>query len=405
MGPGVPAADIAHFRHGRVASWAGCLDEESVVWLDESVEFWYIMNILISCGGTGGHMFPGLSVAAELKSRGHNVTVLLSGRAVENERSAKMIPEGVETCVLPARQLKDPLFYLFLPYYLFRGLRIFRRIRPDVLLAMGSYTSFVPCLTAVLARKPIVLHEANAIPGKAVKALSRFARTICYTFPGVTKFLPAKKHFVDTGVPLRSEMLGIKQHKAGKELTLLVMGGSQGAEAVNRALVEVLSRIVERNPVLGSGLRVIHLAGARNEAEVRELYARHAAGKLAHMVIGFTNEMPKYYSEADLCISRAGASSCFELALGGIPAILIPLPGLAGDHQTANAQYFEEQGAVRVIAQSELATSEALGACLTELLEREEAREALRKAILPLARPDAASRVADSIEAAARKNR
>ena len=370
-----------------------------------SVEFWHIMNILISCGGTGGHMFPGLSVAAELKSRGHNVTVLLSGRAVENERSAKMIPDGVETCVLPARQLKDPLLYLFLPYYLICGWRIFRRVRPAALLAMGSYTSLVPCLTAFISRVPIVLHEANAVPGKAVKALSRFARTICYTFPGVTRFLPAKKQVVETGVPLRAEMLGIKPHKAEKELTLLVMGGSQGAASVNVAIVEALSLFAERKPETGKRLRVIHIAGARNEAAVRELYAKRPAGTLSVTVIGFTNEMPKYYSEADLCISRAGASSWLELALGGIPAILIPLTGLAGDHQGANARYFEEQGAVRVVSQRDLATPDALVACLTELLENEAARDALRKAILPLARPDAAARVANAIEAAARNKR
>ena len=175
------------------------------------------------------------------------------------------------------------------------------------------------------------------------------------------------------------------------------MGGSQGARDLNRAIVETLTRL-QRLPD-SPPLRVVHLTGSRHEEDVRALYAE------AHLdparvdveIVGFEHDMARRYAEADLCISRAGASSCFELALVGLPAIFVPLPGLARDHQSRNAESLAERGAGVVVAQATL-DPDALAATLAALAASPDRRAAMRDAFLALARPDAAERVADLLQ-------
>ena len=364
------------------------------------------MNFAVSCGGTGGHMFPGLAVAAVLRARGHRVAVILSGRAVEADRAKADLPEGAEAMLVPVDPVspRRPRSLVKLWRAWRTAKRELRAFRPDALLAMGSYTSIAPVLAARSLRVPVVLHEANAVPGSAVARLARFATTICTCFPDMAGFFPKGAHLADTGLPLRAGFAkGVGGSKTDPStFSLLVMGGSQGAQAVNRAVVEALRRLQRaEGPV--PPFRVVHIAGKRNEEEVRRLYedAGLDPHRIAVEVVGFEHDMARRYAEANLCISRAGASSCFELALTGLPALFIPLPGLARDHQSRNAESLVARGAGLVFTQGAF-QPEDLAQMLARLSVSPERLSELRENLLAAARPDAAARVADAVEAAAR---
>ena len=372
------------------------------------------MNVAVSCGGTGGHMFPGLAVAAELRRRGHRVAVILSGRAVESERAKADLPEGAEAMLVPVDPIspRRPKSLLKLVRAVRTARREFRAFRPDVLLAMGSYTSIAPVLAARSLRVPVVLHEANAIPGSAVAHLARFARTVCVCFPDMARFFPKGARLADTGLPLRAEFeKGIGGSKADpSKYSLLVMGGSQGARDLNRGIVRAFSEARKNGwykPGTPLPTRIVHLAGTRNEDEVRALWdasgLREAGVEIE--VVGFEHDMARRYAEADVCVSRAGASSCFELALAGLPAILVPLPGLARDHQSYNAGSMLMRHAAVEFEQKDLLEGEAwkmfVGILVT--IRGSEpgtlvSHAALRAGALAAAVPDAASRVADEVE-------
>ena len=364
------------------------------------------MNFAVSCGGTGGHMFPGLAVAAALRARGHRVAVILSGRSVEGDRAKADLPEGAEAMLVPVDPVspRRPRSLLTLLRAWRTAKRELRAFRPNALLAMGSYTSIAPVLAARSLRVPVVLHEANAIPGAAVSRLARFATTVCTCFPDMARFFPKRVRIADTGLPLRAGFAkGVGASKTDPaRFSLLVMGGSQGAQAVNRAVVEAL-RHLQRIEGSVPPFRVVHIAGNRNLADTEALYADAGLDpkRVEVEVVGFEHDMARRYAEANLCVSRAGASSCFELALTGLPALFIPLPGLARDHQSRNAESLAARGAGIVFAQNALQPAE-LAQTLMRLAVSPDRRAELRGALLSAARPDAAERVADELERAAR---
>lgn len=362
------------------------------------------MNILISCGGTGGHMYPGLAVAEELIRRGHAVGILLSGRAVENERSGKQIPEGAQTFTLSARRLKDPLFLPTLPASVKRAVRLLRAFHPDVLLAMGSYTSLVPCLAARICRVPVVLHEANAVPGKAVRWLSHLAHTICYAFPEATAYFPKRVRQVDTGVPIRRDIAAVRNRFEGdsERFNLLVMGGSQGADAINEAVVASLALLPTKTPKISRKLRVFHITGKGKDAQVRARYDHSYAGRIEHIILDYANNMPELYAQMQYCVSRAGASSCFELASCLVPSVLIPYPHAAANHQEANARSIVARGGAEMLSQADvLADPWKLAGRIANAVDSNGPRAAMRKALHTIMRPNAAALVADALEAVA----
>ena len=365
-------------------------------------------------------MFPGLAVGKALRARGHAVAVILSGRGVEADRGRSDLPEGAETMLVPVDPVspRRPGSLVKLLRAIVTARRSLRAFRPDVLLAMGSYTSIAPVLAARSLGVPIVLHEANAIPGSAVAHLARFAQTVCICFPDMKRFFPRGARLVDTGLPLRAEFArGIGESKSDpSRFTLLVMGGSQGARDLNRGIVRAFSKARELSADWRDGLprRIVHLAGTRNEAEVRALWDASGLREegIEIEVVGFEHDMARRYAEADLCVSRAGASSCFELALAGLPAILVPLPGLARDHQSRNADMMARCGAAVSFAQKDLLDDEGwkrfvrlVGELRTNTDDSLPSRAALRAAALAAARPDAAERVADIVERASGKTR
>jgi UDP-N-acetylglucosamine--N-acetylmuramyl-(pentapeptide) pyrophosphoryl-undecaprenol N-acetylglucosamine transferase len=353
------------------------------------------LRIAIACGGTGGHTYPGLATARVLRERGCDVVVLQAGREVEAQTLSGWDGEVFKT---GARQSK-----LSIPGSLFRTWREFGRKRPDVVVAMGSYTSLPAVVAAWMRGIPVVLHEANAIPGKAIAFLARFARAAGIAFPEAAEHFPPRVKIANVGMPLRSEFeKGTGTSRANPaRFSVLVMGGSQGAKRLNEIVVAALKEIKLRHPELAAKLKITHLTGERNKDEVMELYAAAGLTDPAFEIIGFSNEMARLYAESDFCISRAGASSCMELSLAGLPALFVPLPHLAADHQTFNAKSMASRGAGDWLPQDEL-TPVKLADYLAAVADDAGRRVKMREALLTISRPDATALFADAILATAR---
>ena len=352
------------------------------------------MNIAVACGGTGGHIFPGMATAKVLRGRGHDVTLWLGGRDVEalsakgwDGEVVRVVASGFPSG-LSLRAVRSAL-------RLGRAVRTcsveMKRRRPDVFLGMGSYSSVGPALAARIHRIPVVLHEANAVPGRAVTFLARYACCVGLTFEESRRYFRVRT--VVTGLPLRDGMTeGAPMEMPGDGATVLVMGGSLGAEAVNA----VASEAVRAVHAGGDKVQVIHLTGTRQEEEVRAAY--EAAG-VSNRTFGFLSDMPAAYSRADLPNCRTGASSCMELAVTRLPALFVPLPSAARDHQTANAKAMVAVGGADMKPQGEL-TSEWLADYIRTCVRDETSLTTKREALAKLDVVGAAEKLADLVEEA-----
>jgi len=353
------------------------------------------LHIAIACGGTGGHIFPGLATARVLRERGHHVTLWLAGKDGENtalqgwEGRIVTIPSegfqfGAFRSVLTALRIARAVFSCW---------RIMLRHQPDIVLAMGSYASIGPCLAARLHGIPYVLHEANAIPGRAVKLLAKKACAIAICFEE-TRYHLKGMNAVSAGMPLRPEIKPSDLRPLSSDFRLLIMGGSLGAHAINEMVSEAVCALAD------SRVSVTHLTGSADEKSVADRY--RAAGVNAE-VHAFTHEMAPLYEKAALAICRSGASTCAELGVFALPALLIPYPHAASDHQTANAHALEKFGAADVVQQNAM-TVEWLKGYLAEQikdpsrLEKMRARSAARN--VPL---NADAILAGVVEECARK--
>ena len=354
-------------------------------------------KFVVACGGTGGHTFPGLAVARELRARGHEVVVWSSGRAIEGS-----VMKSWDGAVFStgARQLSLRNGFANLLSIL-RCRREMKRFAPHALLAMGSYSSLPPVLAATACRVPVVLHEANTIPGRAVGFLSRYARKVAISFAETSEHLPKGKTVL-TGLPVRGEVAGQARFEDVPEdaFCVFVTGGSQGAHRVNELASQALALV--QKEFSGQGrkrhLFVIHQTGAADESAVSTVYAD--AG-IPSRVNAFEREMGRAFASADLVVARAGASTCFELALVGRPAFFIPLPTAMRDHQNFNAQAFAKCGAADVGIQAAL-TPRALANYILHKTAQADALAKMEEAMKALATPDAAARVADLVEQNAR---
>jgi UDP-N-acetylglucosamine--N-acetylmuramyl-(pentapeptide) pyrophosphoryl-undecaprenol N-acetylglucosamine transferase len=351
------------------------------------------MHVAIACGGTGGHIFPGLATAAELRKRGHKVTLWLGGRGVE---SASV--ENWDGKVVAVQASGFPSGFSFQSVRVATGLvravltcrKRMKLDRPDVLLAMGSYASVGPALAARSLGIPFVVHEANAVPGRAAAFLAHFASAIAVTFSKTSGMFGGRKTVV-TGFPLRKDIrLQFDEGILVKgKFTALVMGGSQGAHKLNEVASSALCQLHKK----GVSLQVMHLAGKNDESDVRRVY--ELAGVPA-VVFGFLKDMGRAYGVADIAICRAGAASCMELSLYKIPALLIPLPSARRDHQRENARVLESAGAADVIAESDL-TSERLGDYVENCVRDRARLDKMKQDMQAIANPDAASKLADLV--------
>ncbi len=356
------------------------------------------MKIVVACGGTGGHAFPGLAVAEELLRRGHEVVVWNSGRSVETGVMKRW--KGA-TFATGARQLHPKNAFAILRSII-RCRREMKRAKPDVVLAMGSYSSLPPVLAARSCGVPVVLHEANTIPGKAVEFLSRYAKAVATSFEMTARCLPMAKT-VRTGLPIRNEIASGKRFDfiPPSAFVVFVTGGSQGAHAVNELLSAALVMMkgeLDRRGTGGRGLYVIHQTGEKDEGRVMAAYV---AAQQPARVHAFEQQMADAFASADVVVARAGASTCFELAACGKPALLIPLPSAMRDHQHFNADAFAAAGAADEGIQSKLSARQ-ICRYLLQKYDHPEQLAAMRGKMLGLATPDAAARVADLVEASAK---
>jgi len=319
----------------------------------------------ISCGGTGGHVFPGMATGLALQKRGHDVALWLSGKAIESATrqawSGQVI--DIESTKISFHPLRLPTTVITVIRAYRASIKALRAQKPAALLAMGSYSSLGPVLAARRLNIPVILHEANVIPGKAVSVLSRFASAVAITFPETRHYLKHPNIHV-TGLPLRKEMekAALVQTEPPAIFTVLTMGGSQGAQRLNEMVPLALGQLRKEGIVVAA----IHLAGESAKPYVEEAYRQ--AGVPA-TVYGFCSDMVSAYRQTSLAISRSGANSCLELALFGIPAILIPLPSSARDHQKANAKAMMAAGAATMLEQGAL-TPDLLAESLRTVIAR-----------------------------------
>jgi UDP-N-acetylglucosamine--N-acetylmuramyl-(pentapeptide) pyrophosphoryl-undecaprenol N-acetylglucosamine transferase len=353
-------------------------------------------------GGTGGHVFPGLAVAEEIRAQDDRSEILFVGAPGGIEE--KLVPAaGGNLEVVPSVKVRGPLDYLKLPLVMFKAVRAARRLqdrfRPDVVVAMGGYACCAPALAAWRRGLPVVVLEQNAIPGRVVRFVSRFAVEVHATYEESVSRLPRPTRVRVTGNPVRRAVLDAAENRParapGEPLGLLVAGGSQGAKRLNELFAEA-ARDLE--PLAGK-LRVVHLAGrAHYEATARAVRDL----SLAVEVVDFEEDMASRYARADLVLSRAGAGGLAEMAVFGVPAILVPYPHAKDNHQEANARSFERSGAARVLLEPEL-DGPKLAVALRGLLEDDEGRAAMAVKMKARGRPRAGEEVAKSVLELARK--
>jgi UDP-N-acetylglucosamine--N-acetylmuramyl-(pentapeptide) pyrophosphoryl-undecaprenol N-acetylglucosamine transferase len=344
------------------------------------------MRMVVAGGGTGGHLFPGLAVA-EFAAGADAGSVLFVGSAYGIE--ARVVPQtrfafrSVPIRGLRGRGGRGALqLAAQLPGAIARAWRILGEFGADVVVGLGGYASVPVVVAAWLRRVPAVLLEQNAHPGMANRALARLARRVCTTFPEANTYFPADK-VVLTGNPVRPFAVPSAPVRTG--FTLLVFGGSQGAHRLNAALAEAAPALHAAVP----NLRVIHQTGAADRAE---LEARYASLGVAADVREFIDDMGAAYHAADLVVCRAGATTVAEITVLGKPAILVPYPFAADDHQRANAAVLAARGAGILVLDREL-TGDGLAQTIIALA-RDRARLAnMAEAARQLGVPDAAARV------------
>ena len=356
------------------------------------------MNAIIACGGTGGHLFPGIAVGEVLRERGHEVMLFVSEKEIDSlalSSRSEFRVEKMPTIGLPSPF--SPAIFRFTQRFnesLSLSRRIYRAFKPNVVLGMGGFTSTAPVLAGRLRGIPTLIHESNAIPGKANRLTARMVRAVLLGFADCAKFFPKVRTEI-TGTPLRAELQRIDRAEARRKLglredlpTLLIMGGSQGAAGINQGMLKALPALQ------GQPFQVIHLTGARDERLVADNYQRE---NIPAYVAAFHHAMGEAYSAADLAIARSGAASLSELAAFGLPSLLIPFPYAADDHQTRNAEIFARADAAILLREADLA-DDILARKIRELISDPDKLGRMSENSTRLAPKNAAALVADTME-------
>jgi UDP-N-acetylglucosamine--N-acetylmuramyl-(pentapeptide) pyrophosphoryl-undecaprenol N-acetylglucosamine transferase len=347
--------------------------------------------ILIMAGGTGGHVFPALAVADALRAQSREVVWLGTQRGIE----ARVVPAAgipIEWVSVHGLRGKGRMTLIFAPfrlcYALLQSLRVVARYKPAAVLGMGGFVSGPGGLAAWLMRRPLLIHEQNAVSGLTNRLLARLARVVLQAFPGS---FSSGVEAETVGNPVRADIAAIedpatRMAERNGPLRLLVLGGSQGSLALNRVLPSALARISEMQ------LEVRHQAGTRTFADAEAAY-RDAGIEVD--LSPFIEDMAEAYSWADLVVCRAGALTVAEIAAAGLPAIFIPFPAAVDDHQTANAMSMVRAGAAAIISENELNDTLLADTLRSWLGDRERLRE--RADISRgLAMPNALTRITDA---------
>ena len=309
------------------------------------------MRVIMAGGGTGGHLFPGIAIAEAFRVKEPAGAILFVGTENPLEISA-LSKKGFDHVGIVAEGLKGRGLWrqirslAKIPKGFFQAVRIIWRFKPDIIVGVGGYASGSVALAARLMGKKMIIHEQNSVPGITNRILGRFAHRIFITFPdNLTMFKSSKT--VVTGNPVRRELLTAKKtEKTSDRFTVLVVGGSQGAHAINCAVVEALNYLKHT-----AGMRFIHQTGAKDAPSVAGAYERYG---IKARVEPFFEDMASAYHSADLVICRAGATTVAELTALGKPAIFVPFPYATNNHQELNARYVADFGAGELVLEKDL---------------------------------------------------
>jgi UDP-N-acetylglucosamine--N-acetylmuramyl-(pentapeptide) pyrophosphoryl-undecaprenol N-acetylglucosamine transferase len=345
------------------------------------------MRVIVAGGGTGGHVIPALAIAQELRTH-YNAQVLFVG----TER-------GIETRLVPVAGFELRLIQigalnrvdlgtrfktlLELPRAFAASAKVIREFRPQVMIGVGGYASGPAMLTAAMMNVPTVAFEPNVVPGAANRIVAPMVSMAAVHFEATCHYF---RNCHVTGVPVRQEFFHVPMRPRDTRPTLLVFGGSQGAHAINQAVLDSLPKLVEAVPAI----HVLHQTGEKDYAPAQAVYLRTT---ISAEVSPFVDDMPGAFARADLLLCRSGASTVAEITAAGKPAIFIPLPTAADDHQTRNAAALAQGGAARLLPQSELSGDRLVNE-IASLLRDRPRLTAMAEAARTFAHPGAAARIA-----------
>ncbi len=343
------------------------------------------MRAILAGGGTGGHVIPAIAIAQQLqKQYGAEVLFIGTARGIENRLvpaagfPLRLVQVGALKNVSLATRLRT---FSDLPRAILDSRRIFAEFRPDVVIGVGGYASGPAMMAAVLGRLPTLVFEPNFVPGFANRVLARFVSAAAVHFEETAKYF---RRCDITGVPVRKAFF--TQSGQPERPTLLVFGGSQGAHAINIVVTQAASELVSNVP----GLHIVHQTGERDFAEVQAAYARLGGAAEVHR---FIDDMPGYFARSSLLLCRSGASTVAEITAAGKPALFVPFPRAADDHQKRNAEALEKAGAAVMIEESKL-TAQGLVETVSSLFQDRARLGQMGEAARRMSHPNAAPAIA-----------
>ncbi|MBF0554203.1 MAG: undecaprenyldiphospho-muramoylpentapeptide beta-N-acetylglucosaminyltransferase [Nitrospirae bacterium] len=354
-------------------------------------------TFVIAGGGTGGHLYPGIAIAEEIKKQLKDVEIIFMG--AERGIEARILPSEnyyvklLKTDGFVGVSLKKKITALFrFVMAFFKAYAFLRGLKPDVVIGTGGYASFIPVFAAMLLGIPTVVQEQNSVPGQANRILARFAKKICITYENSLSYFPKNKTIL-TGNPVREKILradkaeGMRMFslKEGR-FTIFIFGGSMGASSLNKVVVDCLEYLKE----MKDKIQFLHQTGEKDFEFVRAAYLRHG---MSGTVAPFIYKMPEAYASCDMIISRAGATTLAEITAIGIPSVLVPYPYAASAHQEINASRLAVSGAAMMIKEEDL-TGESLSGHIQSLYNDGSLRAKLSRDCMTFGKPDAAKKVA-----------
>jgi UDP-N-acetylglucosamine--N-acetylmuramyl-(pentapeptide) pyrophosphoryl-undecaprenol N-acetylglucosamine transferase len=355
------------------------------------------MRVLIAAGGTGGHIYPGIAVAQEIVRRDPNATVRFVG--TQRGLETRLVPQaGFELLLIESAGLKNVRLMarlkgtLLLPKSFLAAWKLISDFRPDVVVGAGGYVSGPVVMTASLMRRPTMVMESNALPGVTNRILARFVDRAAVSFEQALPFFRGKA--VVTGNPVRRAFFEIPaKRRDPARFSVLVFGGSQGARAINNALIEALPEL-KGSPV---PLRIRHQTGVADLERAQAAYTKVGWNPDLSGVTAYIDNIVQEFGAADLIVCRAGATTTAELIAAGKASLMIPFPFAADDHQRKNAEAMRDSGAARMILEQQLSAS-SLAKQIIELARAPEDVNAMEAASRRMARGDAAVAAVDMIE-------
>lgn len=351
-------------------------------------------RVVLTTGGTAGHIFPALAVAEELRARNPECALLFLGSDGPEKELARK--HGIEFRELPAKGIMGKGLVgkmqglLLVARGIFKARKELKQFKPDVVAGFGGYAGFSPVLAATMLNFPAAVHEQNSMPGVTNRLLGKLVDRVFLSFEDTTGSFPVDR-IQRTGNPVRKEIFSVRS-QAGAGRNLLILGGSQGARAINDAIIDMLPQLAEL------GVTLLHQAGPSDRDRVRQAYRDADADP--EQVQGFLDDMASAYAWADLAVCRSGASTVFEIAAAGVPAIFVPFPHATHDHQTMNARTMEQAGAAQLLSQKDIA---GLADMVRDLLGSPDTLRSLAEKAAKHAAPNAAAAITDGLEQLAAK--